>query len=162
VGTVFDASLIVDADSNVSPNLIGDVRKALANGADAVQCRYEMDSSSKRPTTSLTSLAFRGFNVVRPAGRDWRGLSASILGNGFAVRRAVVANNSYNFLSVVEDLEFHIRLAFAGKKVRFHSDAKVSSALSSTKQGGNHTTFAMRRWSSQRGPNVAGTSFRYN
>jgi cellulose synthase/poly-beta-1,6-N-acetylglucosamine synthase-like glycosyltransferase len=130
-----DACVIVDADSTVSPNLISSVRRALANGAEAVQCRYEMESSSKRPTTRLTSLAFRGFNVVRPAGRDRLGLSAGILGNGFAVRQAVVANNSYNSLSVVEDLEFHIRLVLSGKKVHFLNDAKVSSALPSTQQG---------------------------
>jgi cellulose synthase/poly-beta-1,6-N-acetylglucosamine synthase-like glycosyltransferase len=138
-----DASLIVDADSTVSPNLIAAVRKALANGAEAVQCRYEMDSSSKRPTTRLTSLAFRGFNVVRPAGRDRLGLSAGILGNGFAVRQTVVANNSYNSHSVVEDLEFHIRLVLAGRKVQFLDDAKVSSALPSTKQG---ETTQRSRW----------------
>jgi Glycosyltransferase like family 2 len=138
-----DASLIVDADSTVSPNLIGIVRKALANGAEAVQCRYEMDCSSKRPTTRLTSLAFRGFNVVRPAGRDRLGLSAGILGNGFAVRQTVVANNSYNSHSVVEDLEFHIKLVLAGKKVQFLSDAKVSSGLPSTQQG---ETTQRSRW----------------
>jgi cellulose synthase/poly-beta-1,6-N-acetylglucosamine synthase-like glycosyltransferase len=138
-----DASLIVDADSTVSPNLIGVVRRALANGAEAVQCRYEMDSSSKRPTTRLTSLAFRGFNVVRPTGRDRLGLSAGILGNGFAVRQSVVAKNSYDSLSVVEDLEFHIRLVLAGKKVHFLNDAKVSSALPSTKQG---ETTQRSRW----------------
>ena len=138
-----DASLIVDADSTVSPNLIGAVRRALANGAEAVQCRYEMESSSKRPTTRLTSLAFRGFNVVRPAGRDRLGLSAGILGNGFAVRQSVVGKNSYNSLSVVEDLEFHIRLVLGGKKVHFLNDAKVSSALPSTKQG---ETTQRSRW----------------
>ena len=138
-----DASLIVDADSTVSPNLIGAVRRALANGAEAVQCRYEMESSSKRPTTRLTSLAFRGFNVVRPAGRDRLGLSAGILGNGFAVRQSLVWKNSYNSLSVVEDLEFHIRLVLGGKKVHFLSDAKVSSALPSTKQG---ETTQRSRW----------------
>jgi cellulose synthase/poly-beta-1,6-N-acetylglucosamine synthase-like glycosyltransferase len=138
-----DASLIVDADSTVSPNLIGAVRRALANGAEAVQCRYEMESSSKRPTTRLTSLAFRGFNVVRPAGRDRLGLSAGILGNGFAVRQSLVGKNSYNSLSVVEDLEFHIRLVLGGKKVHFLSDAKVSSALPSTKQG---ETTQRSRW----------------
>jgi hypothetical protein len=47
----------------------------------------------------------------------------------------VVANNSYNSLSVVEDLEFHIRLVLSGKKVHFLNDAKVSSALPSTQQG---------------------------
>ena len=138
-----DASLIVDADSTVSPNLIGAVRRALANGAEAVQCRYEMESSSKRPTTRLTSLAFRGFNVVRPAGRDRLGLSAGILGNGFAVRQSLVGKNSYNSLSVVEDLEFHIRLVLGGKKVHFLNDAKVSSALPSTKQG---ETTQRSRW----------------
>jgi cellulose synthase/poly-beta-1,6-N-acetylglucosamine synthase-like glycosyltransferase len=138
-----DASLIVDADSTVSPNFIGAVRIALAHGAEAVQCRYEMESSSKRPTTRLTSLAFRGFNVIRPAGRDRLGLSAGILGNGFAVRQSVVGDNSYNSLSVVEDLEFHIRLVLSGKKVHFLNDAKVSSALPSTKQG---ETTQRSRW----------------
>jgi len=138
-----DASLIVDADSIVSPDLIGSVRRALANDAEAVQCRYEMESSSKRPTTRLTSLAFRGFNVVRPAGRDRLGLSAGILGNGFAVRQSLVEKDSYNSLSVVEDLEFHIRLVLGGKKVDFLDDAKVSSALPSTKQG---ETTQRSRW----------------
>jgi cellulose synthase/poly-beta-1,6-N-acetylglucosamine synthase-like glycosyltransferase len=130
-----DAALVVDADSTVSHNLIGVVQSALASGADAVQCRYEMESSSRRPTTRLTSLAFRGFNVVRPAGRDRLGLSAGILGNGFAIRQTLLAENRWNSLSVVEDLEFHIRLVLSGKKVRFLNQAKVSSVFPSTKHG---------------------------
>jgi cellulose synthase/poly-beta-1,6-N-acetylglucosamine synthase-like glycosyltransferase len=130
-----DATLVVDADSTVSSNLIGVVREAIADGAEAVQCRYEMDSSAERPATRLTALAFRGFNVVRPAGRDRLGLSAGIVGNGFAIRQALLAQNSYNSLSVVEDLEFHIRLVLSGKRVQFLHDAKVSSAMPSSKQG---------------------------
>jgi cellulose synthase/poly-beta-1,6-N-acetylglucosamine synthase-like glycosyltransferase len=130
-----DATLVVDADSTVSSNLIGVVREAIANGAEAVQCRYEMDSSAERPASRLTSLAFRGFNVVRPAGRDRLGLSAGIVGNGFAIRQALLAQNSYNSLSVVEDLEFHIRLVLSSKRVQFLRDAKVSSAMPSSKQG---------------------------
>ena len=130
-----DATLVVDADSTVSSNLISSVREAIANGAEAVQCRYEMDSALERPATRLTALAFRGFNVVRPAGRDRLGLSAGIVGNGFAIRQALLAQNSYNSLSVVEDLEFHIRLVLSGKRVQFLHDAKVSSAMPSSKQG---------------------------
>ena len=130
-----DAVLVVDADSTVSLNLIGVVQGALAGGAEAVQCRYEMESHSKRPTTQLTSLAFRGFNVVRPAGRDRLGLSAGILGNGFAIRRTLLAENPWSSLSVVEDLEFHIKLVLLGKKVLFLNQAKVSSVLPSTKDG---------------------------
>jgi cellulose synthase/poly-beta-1,6-N-acetylglucosamine synthase-like glycosyltransferase len=130
-----DATLVVDADSIVSGNLIGEVRRAISSGADAVQCRYEMDSSAKRPATRLTALAFRGFNVVRPTGRARLGLSAGIVGNGFAVRQALLAGNMYNSHSVVEDLEFHLRLVLAGYKVEFLDDARVSSALPSSKQG---------------------------
>jgi cellulose synthase/poly-beta-1,6-N-acetylglucosamine synthase-like glycosyltransferase len=130
-----DASLVVDADSTVSANLVSVVLNAIANGARAVQCRYEMESSSKRPTTRLTALAFRGFNVVRPGGRDRLGLSAGILGNGFAVRQTLLTESPYSSLSVVEDLEFHIRLVLSGTIVQFLDDAKVSSALPASKKG---------------------------
>jgi cellulose synthase/poly-beta-1,6-N-acetylglucosamine synthase-like glycosyltransferase len=130
-----DAALVVDSDSTVSSNLIGLVREALAKGAEAVQCRYEMESSSKRPSTRLTALGFRGFNVVRPMGRSRLGLSAGIVGNGFAIRQTVLAQNPYNSFSVVEDLEYHIRLVLCGKKVQFLHDAKVRSGMPPSKQG---------------------------
>jgi cellulose synthase/poly-beta-1,6-N-acetylglucosamine synthase-like glycosyltransferase len=132
-----DAALVVDADSTVSSNLIGLVGEAFAkaNGAEAVQCRYELESSSKRPVTQLTALAFRGFNVVRPIGRNRLGLSAGILGNGFAVRQEVLTQNPYNSLSVVEDLEYHIRLLLSGAKVQFLNDARVWSGVPPSQQG---------------------------
>jgi cellulose synthase/poly-beta-1,6-N-acetylglucosamine synthase-like glycosyltransferase len=138
-----DASLVVDADSTVSTNLVTTVRDAIASGADVVQCRYEMESSSKRPTTRLTALAFRGFNVIRPIGRSRLGLSAGIQGNGFAVRQALLAEGSYNSHSVVEDLEFHIRLVLAGHRVQFLEDAKVCSALPASTSG---ETTQRARW----------------
>lgn len=130
-----DACLVVDGDSTVSGNLVSVVREAITDGAQAVQCRYEMESSSERPKSRLTALAFRGFNVIRPAGRDRLGLSAGILGNGFAIRRTLLTENPYNALSLVEDLEFHIRLVLSGNRVQFLDGAKVSSALPASKQG---------------------------
>jgi cellulose synthase/poly-beta-1,6-N-acetylglucosamine synthase-like glycosyltransferase len=130
-----DATLVVDADSAVSVNLIGAVREAMANGAEGVQCRYELDSSSKRPTTRLTALAFRGFNVVRAAGRDRLGLSSGIFGNGFAIRQNLLARKTYNSKSVVEDLEFHLELVSSGARVQFLRDALVSSGMPASKQG---------------------------
>jgi cellulose synthase/poly-beta-1,6-N-acetylglucosamine synthase-like glycosyltransferase len=130
-----DAALVIDADSTVSGNLIGLVREALAKGAEAVQCRYEMENSSTRPASRLTALGFRGFNVVRPMGRSRLGLSAGIVGNGFAIRQTVLRQNPYNSFSVVEDLEYHIRLVLCGKKVQFLHDAKVWSGMPPSKQG---------------------------
>jgi cellulose synthase/poly-beta-1,6-N-acetylglucosamine synthase-like glycosyltransferase len=130
-----DAALIVDADSTISSNLIGVVREALANGAEAVQCRYEMESSPERPPTRLTALAFRGFNVVRAMGRDRLGLSAGIMGNGFALRQSLLTQNPYQSLSVVEDLEHHVQLVLAGRKVQFLDNARVWSGMPPSKQG---------------------------
>ena len=130
-----DAALVIDADSTVSKNLVGLVREALTNGAEAVQCSYEMESSSNRPATRLTALGFRGFNVVRPVGRSRLGLSAGIVGNGFAMRQTVLAQTPYNSFSVVEDLEYHIRLVLCGKKVQFLDQAKVWSGVPPSKQG---------------------------
>ncbi len=123
-----NAVLVVDADSTVSENLIRVVSKALTSGADAVQCRYEMQSNPSRPVTRLTALAFRGFNLIRTGGRDRLGLSAGILGNGFAIRRAAFEQIPYNALSVVEDLEYHLQLVLSGKKVEFLEEAVVSSS----------------------------------
>jgi cellulose synthase/poly-beta-1,6-N-acetylglucosamine synthase-like glycosyltransferase len=130
-----DAVLIVDADSTVSENLIRVVSKALADGADAVQCRYEMENNPSRPMTRLTALAFRGFNLIRAGGRDRLGLSAGILGNGFAVRIAVFEQTPYNALSVVEDLEYHLQLVLSGRKVEFLEEAVVSSSATGSAGG---------------------------
>jgi cellulose synthase/poly-beta-1,6-N-acetylglucosamine synthase-like glycosyltransferase len=138
-----DATLVVDADSAVSLNLIGAVREAMANGAEGVQCRYELDSSSKRPTTRLTALAFRGFNVVRAAGRDRLGLSSGLFGNGFAIRQDLLARKTYDSKSVVEDLEFHLELVSSGVRVQFLRSALVSSGMPASKQG---DTTQRSRW----------------
>jgi cellulose synthase/poly-beta-1,6-N-acetylglucosamine synthase-like glycosyltransferase len=130
-----EAVLVVDADSMVSGNLVTRVAEALGAGVDAVQCRYEMNVNQSRPITRLNSLAFRAFNLVRAGGRDRLGLSTGILGNGFAVRRQVLEAIPYSALSVVEDLEYHLQLVSASKKVVFVRDAVVSSCATGSNQG---------------------------
>ncbi len=130
-----DAALVVDADSVVSHNLIDVVRSALGRGADAVQCRYDMSRSGDRPRSGLAALALRGFNLIRPAGRDRLGLSSGILGNGFAIRKSVFSEIPYRALSLVEDLEYHIHLVLAGKRVEFLAQARVSAELPNSAAG---------------------------
>lgn len=135
LGCGCDAFLVVDADSTVSSNLIGVVSGALAQGARAVQCRYELDVNPERPRTRLTALAFRGFNFIRARGRERVGLSSGIFGNGFAIQRSLLAQNPYNCLSVVEDLEYHLQLLLAGERVHFLEDATVSSCPTNSPKG---------------------------
>jgi cellulose synthase/poly-beta-1,6-N-acetylglucosamine synthase-like glycosyltransferase len=121
----FDAFLIVDADSVVSANLVPEISAGLLAGADAIQARYRvaqpLDSRRKR----LMDVALLAFNVLRPKGRSGWGLSAGILGNGFALSRQTLLAVPYSAESIVEDLEYHLLLVNNRRKVRFANAASV-------------------------------------
>lgn len=120
----FDAYLVIDADSLVSASLLPAVRAQLEAGAAAVQARYTvLQDHGAAPT--LAQLALFAFNVLRPRGRAALGLSAGILGNGFALRQAVLERVPYSATSVVEDLEYHLHLIEAGERVVFADDGEV-------------------------------------
>ncbi|WP_164981298.1 glycosyltransferase family 2 protein [Silvibacterium dinghuense] len=124
-----DALAVVDADSTVSANFVPMIHQALSEGADALQCRYEMKSLSDKGNSGLASLAFRGFTFIRPMGRDRLGFSAGILGNGFALTAKTLREVPYEAFSLVEDLEYHLHLLLAHKRVRFIEYAVVSAEL---------------------------------
>jgi cellulose synthase/poly-beta-1,6-N-acetylglucosamine synthase-like glycosyltransferase len=123
------AVLVIDADSIVSPSLIAAVRRSFQAGAQAVQCGYEVLNSEENHRTRLMSLAFQGFNVIRPRGRGRLGLSVGILGNGFALHRDVLSQIPYGAHSLVEDLEYHLALVRAGIRVEFVDRAMVSGEM---------------------------------
>ena len=129
------AVLVIDADSVVSPGLIAAVRQRFLAGAQAVQCRYEVYNSEENDRTRLMALAFQGFNVIRPRGRERLGLSAGILGNGFALSRDVLTRIPYGAYSVVEDLEYHLALVRAGIRVEFVDTAAVSGEMPRSDRG---------------------------
>jgi cellulose synthase/poly-beta-1,6-N-acetylglucosamine synthase-like glycosyltransferase len=129
------AVLVIDADSVVDPGLIEQVRKKLMTGARALQCRYEVYNSLDSQRTKLMTLAFCAFNVIRPRGRARLGLSAGILGNGFALSRNVLTSNPYNANSIVEDLEYHLALVRAGIRVEFIDNAVVRGEMPVSAKG---------------------------
>jgi hypothetical protein len=120
-----DAVLVIDADSIVSLNLLAAVSGALRAGAGAVQTRYQVANASTNVRTRLAALALFGMNVLRPRGRSRLGLSCGIFGNGFALSAATLRRVPYTANSLVEDLEYHLRLVEAGIKVEFLDHATV-------------------------------------
>jgi cellulose synthase/poly-beta-1,6-N-acetylglucosamine synthase-like glycosyltransferase len=123
------AVVVIDADSVVDPGLITAVRQRLQAGARALQCRYEARNCDDNQWTNLMALALCGVNVVRPRGRARLGLSAGILGNGFALHRDVLAHVPYDAQSVVEDLEYHLKLIVAGVRVEFVDSVAVRGEM---------------------------------
>jgi cellulose synthase/poly-beta-1,6-N-acetylglucosamine synthase-like glycosyltransferase len=124
--------LVVDADSVIDLGLIERVRRRLTLGVPAMQCRYEVSCSQDRRRAELSALAFHAFNVIRPRGRARIGLSAGILGNGFALHREVLKRVPYSAHSIVEDLEYHLILVRANIRVEFIDAAVVYGEMAAT------------------------------
>lgn len=138
-----DALLVVDADTLVQANFICACEQIFAEGADAVQCRYIVNNPQASIRTHLMHIALLAFNVLRPRGRERWGLSVGISGNGFGLSRAVLQNVSYCARSVVEDLEYHLALVRAGKRVRFVDITTVRADMPTEQQG---TDSQRARW----------------
>lgn len=139
----FDAFMVVDADTRVGSNLLAEAQRLFQNGADAVQCRYCVDKPDASLRTRLMNVALWAFNVLRPRGREFWGLSVGLLGNGFGLSRATLEAVPYDAASVAEDLEYHIRLVQTGRRVRFLDAATVWSEMPS---GGRVAGGQRARW----------------
>jgi cellulose synthase/poly-beta-1,6-N-acetylglucosamine synthase-like glycosyltransferase len=131
----YDLFIVVDADSSVTPNLVQEYLAAFAAGADALQCRYKVRNVEDSARTRWMNVALMAFNVLRPRGRDRCGVSAGILGNGFALSRQTLERVPYTAVSLVEDLEYHLRLVRAGLRVRFVDSVTVYGEMPIGGQG---------------------------
>jgi cellulose synthase/poly-beta-1,6-N-acetylglucosamine synthase-like glycosyltransferase len=139
----FAAFVVVDADSKAAPDFISALRQHFARGALAVQTRYTVLNAGASAGTRLAELALLAFNVLRPRARHTLGLSAGILGNGFALRREVLERVPYTAASVVEDLEYHLQLIKAGIRVHFADDTAIRGDMPTAKRG---TATQRARW----------------
>lgn len=123
----FDGFIVIDADSRVDENLIGDFQQVFAQDIDAVQCRYRIANPDASRRARLQYIAWLAFNELRLLGREKLGVSVGILGNGFALSRAVLEAVPYEAGSIAEDMEYHLRLVNAGFKMRYLDTVTVSS-----------------------------------
>ena len=129
----YDAVVIVDADSVVDPGLLDAFSRAY-NPSMALQGSYLAP-----PGPGVLSVA--GYvaaalhNDLKPRGREGLGCSAGVLGNGVCIPRAVLDEVPWRRFGLAEDVEYHVDLVLAGKRVGFVPDARVSAAAPGTLGG---------------------------
>ncbi len=138
----YDIYFIVDADTFSTQVSKEDLEQLFQAGADAVQVLNTLYSTKQTPKSRFLSLAFQAFNHVRPLGREYWKLSIGILGNGFALSRDTLSKASFDVGSLVEDLEYHLKLVKAGLKVHFLETSNVQSEISSQDAGASQRS----RW----------------
>jgi cellulose synthase/poly-beta-1,6-N-acetylglucosamine synthase-like glycosyltransferase len=138
-----DAVVVVDADSTASPNLLSAFAARLAAGAGAVQAEYGVANARASWRTRLMHIAFTLFHDVRSRARERLGLSAGLRGNGMCFAVSVLREVPHDAFSVVEDVEYGIRLARAGHRVWYVGDAHVLGQMVSSEKASRSQR---RRW----------------
>ena len=142
-----DAVVVVDADTVVSPNLLRAFDARLQAGAQAVQADYAVRNVDAGWRTRLMAIALGMFHVVRSRGRESAGLSCGLRGNGMCFTKEVMSRVPHDAFSVVEDLEYGIRLGQHGYRVHYAGEAHVyGEMVSSEKASRSQRT----RWESGR------------
>jgi cellulose synthase/poly-beta-1,6-N-acetylglucosamine synthase-like glycosyltransferase len=159
-----DAVVVVDADTEVSPNLLRAFARRFEAGAHAAQVSYGVRNPSASWRTRLLVIALALFHDLRSLGRERLHLSAGLRGNGMAFSRALLELVPYDAFSIVEDVEHGIRLGEAGVRVAYVPEAHVRGEMVSRT---DRARSQRRRWEQgraalarARGPELLVESFR--
>lgn len=119
----FDAVIIVDADTVVSPNILTAANAALANGHPLCQIYDGVLNGSDSPSAGLRALAFDLHNRVRPMGKEVLGASVGLMGNGMIISTVLLGDGLWEGFGLAEDIEFHAKLLERGERVHFVPEA---------------------------------------
>jgi 1,2-diacylglycerol 3-beta-glucosyltransferase len=120
-----DAVVVIDADTLVSPNLLRAFAARREQGAHAMQADYAVRNPNAAWRTRLIAIAFGSFHIVRSRARERLRLSCGLRGNGMCFSTEVLKHVPHNAYSVVEDVEYGIRLGEAGHRVHYTDEAHV-------------------------------------
>ena len=129
-----DAVVVVDADTRVSPNLLAAFSARFDAGAKAVQAEYGVSNPRASWRTRLMVIALAMFHGVRSIGRERLGVSSGLRGNGMGFSSALLREVPHEAFSIVEDIEYGIRIGRAGYPVRFVSEAYVLGEMVSSEK----------------------------
>jgi cellulose synthase/poly-beta-1,6-N-acetylglucosamine synthase-like glycosyltransferase len=139
----FDAFLILDADSVLSPNFLAVMNAALAQGHGAIQGRYDVLNVEESWRTRLMACALALAHYVKPLGRNTFGLSDGLKGNGMCFSRETLERVPWSGESITEDIEYTLRLVQQGIRVEFAPEAVVRAQMPT---GGRQAATQRQRW----------------
>jgi cellulose synthase/poly-beta-1,6-N-acetylglucosamine synthase-like glycosyltransferase len=136
---LYDAVVVVDADTLVSQNLLLSFNTLLLNGHQALQAEYGVRNVRDSWRTKLMSIALGMFHRTRSLARERLNVSVGLRGNGMCFSASVIKKYPHKVYSLVEDVEYGIHLGLSGIRVAFAHDAyvlgeMVSSARDSVSQ----------------------------
>jgi 1,2-diacylglycerol 3-beta-glucosyltransferase len=127
-----DAFVVVDADSELSPEFLSVMNDHLQAGDQIIQALNLVAVSEDRPLIHVRELALELTCHLRPLAYTTLGGSSLLCGNGMCFSAALLRQYRWSETSVVEDGELHIRLLRDGRRVSLATDAVVRSVMPAT------------------------------
>jgi cellulose synthase/poly-beta-1,6-N-acetylglucosamine synthase-like glycosyltransferase len=138
-----EAIVIVDADSEVTPNLLEAFAARIEHGAHVMQARYGVLNPWGTWRTRLLTMAIGAVDTLRSRARErWR-VSSGLRGNGWCITRTLLNQVSYNAFSLAEDLEYGIALGLAGYRVHYAGEAEAAQDMTASPEAAR---IQRRRW----------------
>ncbi len=144
---LWDALVILDADTLAAPNLLKAFAERLNAGQEALQARYGVLNAEESWRTRLMCAALALNHFVKPLGREKLGLSVGLKGNGMAFSRSVVERYPWPESDLTEDIAYTLQLGWAGVRVSFVPETTVLAQMPTT---GTQAAGQRRRWEAGR------------
>lgn len=130
-----DAVVVIDADTEVSANLLSCYAARLEQGAQAIQAHYGVLNPDDTWRTRLITIAYSAFHAVRSRARERLGVSCGLRGNGMCFTHDMLRQHPPQVYSLAEDVEYGILLGLNGIRVHYADEAQVLAELPTSRQG---------------------------
>jgi 1,2-diacylglycerol 3-beta-glucosyltransferase len=128
----YDAYVIFDADSVVSPEFLSQMDARLESGSRVVQAHYRVLNASASSSSALREAALASLHYLRPRGRSALGLSCGLKGNGMCFEARTLDAHGWSSVGLAEDVEMHLALVRADIRVDFAPEALVLADMPTT------------------------------
>jgi cellulose synthase/poly-beta-1,6-N-acetylglucosamine synthase-like glycosyltransferase len=129
-----DAVVVIDADTEVSTNLLEAIAARLERGVHAVQTHYGVLNPMSSWRTRLITIAKGAVHMVRSRARERLGVSCGIRGTGWCVTHRLLEAVPYKAFSLTEDVEYGVDLGLAGARVAYAEEADCNGEMASGEQ----------------------------
>ncbi len=145
--SVFDAVLILDADTTVEPSILQNLNTMISQGSEAIQCYIKVPNRHESWFTQLIYVSRTINNLLYHFAKYKLGLSSYLMGTGMCFKTSLLREQTWSAFTLSEDWEYFAKLIGLGKKIDFAVGAVV---LQQESRSLKQATTQRLRWSKGR------------
>ncbi|MEW5746929.1 MAG: glycosyltransferase family 2 protein [Nitrospirota bacterium] len=125
LGEQFDAFIVLDADSVLDRNFLNVMNSRMLAGQQVIQAYDGIANPDASPLTYVFLVGNSIENRLFYEAKARLGLSVNLRGNGMCFARNVFVEHPWTAYSIVEDVEYGLRLIKEGLPISFASETAV-------------------------------------